>query len=219
MLPTKIPRMGGPSSGSRKGWIRRSAEHRSGTLAPDSIVRKYGTCGVRRKKTAPEGVKLRGGRKVTVLELPPARAASAMEVILPPASPVAIWPRPAGPKKARPTVGHHRAGSLAGLVRRAVLSGGHRAPTLPPDFALRKSETDWRQKACATVRRQYAMTSKTGLSKTMTGAARQRDRYAQYSGQKATLTLVGSTVTGLVCSVNENGSGTLKRWIVTVVAK
>jgi len=46
-----------------------------------------------------------------------------------------------------------------------------------------------------------------------------RARYAQYRGQKATLTLMGSTVTGLVRSVNENGSGTLKRWIVTVIAK
>jgi hypothetical protein len=46
-----------------------------------------------------------------------------------------------------------------------------------------------------------------------------RARYAQYSGQKATLTLMGSTVTGLVRSVNEESSGTLKRWIVTVVAK
>jgi hypothetical protein len=46
-----------------------------------------------------------------------------------------------------------------------------------------------------------------------------RARYAQYRGQKATLMLMGSTVTGMVRSVNENGSGTLKRWIVTVVPK
>jgi hypothetical protein len=46
-----------------------------------------------------------------------------------------------------------------------------------------------------------------------------RARYAQYSGREATLTLMGSTVTGVVCSVNEDGSGTLKRWTVTVVAK
>jgi hypothetical protein len=46
-----------------------------------------------------------------------------------------------------------------------------------------------------------------------------RARYAQYRGQKATLMLMGTTVTGLVRSVNENGSGTLKRWIVTVVKK
>jgi hypothetical protein len=46
-----------------------------------------------------------------------------------------------------------------------------------------------------------------------------RARYAQYRGQKATLTLMGTTVTGLVRSVDENGSGTFKRWIVTVVAK
>ena len=46
-----------------------------------------------------------------------------------------------------------------------------------------------------------------------------RARYAQYRGQKATLTLMGAAVTGFVRSVSENGSGTLKRWIVTVVAK
>jgi hypothetical protein len=45
-----------------------------------------------------------------------------------------------------------------------------------------------------------------------------RARYAQYRGQKATLTFMGSAVTGMVRSVNENGSGTLKRWIVTGVA-
>jgi hypothetical protein len=44
-----------------------------------------------------------------------------------------------------------------------------------------------------------------------------RARYAQYRGQKATLTLMGATVTGLVRSVNEDGSGLLRRWIVTVV--
>jgi hypothetical protein len=46
-----------------------------------------------------------------------------------------------------------------------------------------------------------------------------RARYAQYRGQKTTLTLMGSTVTGMVCSVNEDRSGTLKRWTITVVAK
>jgi hypothetical protein len=44
-----------------------------------------------------------------------------------------------------------------------------------------------------------------------------RARYAQYRGQKATLMLMGSTVTGLVRSVNEDSSGT--RWTVTVIAK
>jgi hypothetical protein len=44
-----------------------------------------------------------------------------------------------------------------------------------------------------------------------------RARYAQYRNQKATLTLMGSTVTGMVRSVNEDRSGALKRWIVTVV--
>jgi hypothetical protein len=46
-----------------------------------------------------------------------------------------------------------------------------------------------------------------------------RARYAPYRGQKATLTLMGSTVTGMARSGNEDRSGTLKRWIVTVVAK
>jgi hypothetical protein len=32
------------------------------------------------------------------------------------------------------------------------------------------------------------------------------------------LTLMGSTVTGMVRSVNEHGDGSLKRWIVTVLA-
>jgi hypothetical protein len=46
-------------------------------------------------------------------------------------------------------------------------------------------------------------------------------RYAQYRGQKATLTLMlmGSTITGIVRSVNKHRSGILKRWIVTVIAK
>jgi hypothetical protein len=46
-----------------------------------------------------------------------------------------------------------------------------------------------------------------------------RARYAQYRGRKATLTLVGSTVTGIVRPVNELGAGPLRRWIVTVFAK
>jgi hypothetical protein len=46
-----------------------------------------------------------------------------------------------------------------------------------------------------------------------------RARYAQYTGREATLTLMGSTVTGMVRSVNEHGSGTLKRWTIMVVAK
>jgi hypothetical protein len=45
-----------------------------------------------------------------------------------------------------------------------------------------------------------------------------RARFAQYRGQKATLNLMGATVTGLVRSVSEDKSGTLKRWIITVVA-
>jgi hypothetical protein len=46
-----------------------------------------------------------------------------------------------------------------------------------------------------------------------------RARYAQYRGQKATLALMGSTVTGLVCAVKEDRSGTLKRWIITVLGE
>jgi hypothetical protein len=46
-----------------------------------------------------------------------------------------------------------------------------------------------------------------------------RARYAQYRGQKATLTLMGSTITGVVRSVNEDASGTLKRWTITVFAR
>jgi hypothetical protein len=43
-----------------------------------------------------------------------------------------------------------------------------------------------------------------------------RARYAQYRSQEATLTLMGSTITGMVRSVNEHGAGKLKRWVVTV---
>jgi hypothetical protein len=46
-----------------------------------------------------------------------------------------------------------------------------------------------------------------------------RARYAQYRGYKATLTLMGLTVTGIVRSVNEDWSSPLKRWTVTVFAK
>jgi hypothetical protein len=46
-----------------------------------------------------------------------------------------------------------------------------------------------------------------------------RARYAQYRGQKATLTHTGSTVTSMVCSANEVWSDTLKRWTITVMAK
>jgi hypothetical protein len=46
-----------------------------------------------------------------------------------------------------------------------------------------------------------------------------RARYAQYRGQKAKLTLMGSTVTGLVRSVMEVPSSSSARWIVTLVAE
>jgi hypothetical protein len=44
-----------------------------------------------------------------------------------------------------------------------------------------------------------------------------RARYAQFRGQKATLTLMGATVTGLVRSVREDATSVPPRWIVTVV--
>ncbi|MDB5610198.1 MAG: hypothetical protein JWP25_7098 [Bradyrhizobium sp.] len=44
-----------------------------------------------------------------------------------------------------------------------------------------------------------------------------RARYAQYRGQKARLTLMGSTITGLVQSVMEIKFSNPPRWIVTVV--
>jgi hypothetical protein len=44
-----------------------------------------------------------------------------------------------------------------------------------------------------------------------------RARYAQYRGRQATL--MGSTVTGMVGSVSEHGSGALKRWTVTVLCE
>jgi hypothetical protein len=45
-----------------------------------------------------------------------------------------------------------------------------------------------------------------------------RCRYAQYRGEKATLTFMGSTVTGVVRSVMEDRSSSPTRWIVTVLA-
>jgi hypothetical protein len=46
-----------------------------------------------------------------------------------------------------------------------------------------------------------------------------RCRYDQHRGQKTTLTIEGSLVTGLVHSVMEVKSSNPTRWIVTVVAK
>jgi hypothetical protein len=46
-----------------------------------------------------------------------------------------------------------------------------------------------------------------------------RARLAQLQGHKASLSLNGSTVTGLVRSVKEDASSTPRRWIVTVVGK
>jgi hypothetical protein len=46
-----------------------------------------------------------------------------------------------------------------------------------------------------------------------------RFRYAQYRGERATLSLNGSHLTGMVRSVTEDRSGTPTRWIVTIIAK
>jgi hypothetical protein len=46
-----------------------------------------------------------------------------------------------------------------------------------------------------------------------------RCRYAQYRGEKTTLTLEGSLVTGLVRSVREVASSNPARWIVTFLRK
>jgi hypothetical protein len=46
-----------------------------------------------------------------------------------------------------------------------------------------------------------------------------RCRLAQYRGQKATVMLNGSPVTGMVRSVREHQSSNRTRWIVTVVPK
>jgi len=45
-----------------------------------------------------------------------------------------------------------------------------------------------------------------------------RARIAQYRGQKARLTLMGSTLTGYVRSVLEDRSSSPTRWIVTLIA-
>jgi len=46
-----------------------------------------------------------------------------------------------------------------------------------------------------------------------------RCRYDQHRGQKTTLTLEGSLVTGLVRSVMEVKSSDPTRWIITVIAR
>jgi hypothetical protein len=46
-----------------------------------------------------------------------------------------------------------------------------------------------------------------------------RCRYDQHRGQKTTVTVEGSPVTGLVRSVMEVKSSDPTRWIVTVIAK
>jgi hypothetical protein len=46
-----------------------------------------------------------------------------------------------------------------------------------------------------------------------------RSRFAQFKGQKATVTLNGLAVTGMVHSVKEHQSSNPTRWTVTVVPK
>ena len=46
-----------------------------------------------------------------------------------------------------------------------------------------------------------------------------RCRFAQYKGQKATVTLNGVPITGMVRSVKEHQSCSPARWTVTVVPK
>jgi hypothetical protein len=45
-----------------------------------------------------------------------------------------------------------------------------------------------------------------------------RCRYAQFGGQPKTVTLCGSTITGMVRSVMEDASCTPKKWIIKIVA-
>jgi len=46
-----------------------------------------------------------------------------------------------------------------------------------------------------------------------------RCRYDQHRGQKTTVTVEGSPVTGLVRSVMEVQSSKPRRWLITVIAK
>jgi len=46
-----------------------------------------------------------------------------------------------------------------------------------------------------------------------------RCRYAQYRNERATLTIEGSLVTGLIRSVREVASSLPARWVITVVTK
>jgi hypothetical protein len=46
-----------------------------------------------------------------------------------------------------------------------------------------------------------------------------RCRFAQYRNEKATVTIEGSLVTGLVRSVREVASSLPARWVVTIVTK
>jgi len=46
-----------------------------------------------------------------------------------------------------------------------------------------------------------------------------RCRYHQHRGQKTTLTVEGSPVTGLVRSVMEVQSSNPRRWLITVIAR
>ncbi|SEO97260.1 hypothetical protein SAMN05444123_106246 [Rhodopseudomonas pseudopalustris] len=46
-----------------------------------------------------------------------------------------------------------------------------------------------------------------------------RSRIAQFSGRAATLTVGGSSITGVVRAVKEDTTGDKPRWIVTVIEK
>jgi hypothetical protein len=46
-----------------------------------------------------------------------------------------------------------------------------------------------------------------------------RCRYAQFGGRTATLTVLGSNITGMVRSVKEDRSTTPTRWTIIVISK
>jgi hypothetical protein len=57
------------------------------------------------------------------------------------------------------------------------------------------------------------------MFETIDAKVARRCRYDQHRGQKTTLTLEGSLVTGLVRSVMEVKSSDPTRWIITVIAR
>jgi hypothetical protein len=85
-----------------------------------------------------------------------------------------------------------------------------------PESLLNVSEIPWR---CPGLVLRTAATGKAMQSIEITDPKEaRRARLAQFQGHKATLTLMGSTVTGLVRSVKEDTSSAPPRWIVTFVA-